>query len=65
MWKIQGACSTCWYKSIVILEREAITTELLLTKLAHLPLCSLAALKAALSRKIQYIRKFGKARHEC
>ena len=61
MWKIQGACCICQYKDIVILEREIITVELLVTKSAHQPLLS----SLYESREIQWNWMLGKARHDC
>ena len=65
MWTIQWACWVCEYRDIMILERETITEELLLTKLTHQPLLSLAVWKRALSCKIQWNWMFEKARHDC
>ena len=48
MWNIQGACRICYFKGIMILERETITAELLLTKLANQPIIFFAVWKTAL-----------------
>ena len=52
-------------KSIMILDRETITAELLLTKLAHKPLFSFTVEKTALSHKIQWNWMLGKALYGC
>ena len=50
---MEGVYCVCWYKNIISLERETITSEPLITKLAHQPLLFFTVGKTGLSREIQ------------